>query len=138
MGGDGNGARILGVHVAAGVAYLALVESPERVTFGATDQLALAENTDEWTGLRQFGERVVVEAQRLQVTEVALAGPRMYSRRPTDVARRAAMEVAAGLALCAAAIPIRTVAQRTVAAALGLKLGELDDALRAGSTPLGT
>jgi hypothetical protein len=121
---------VLGVNVAAGVAYLALVERLATLKLDGTAKLPTPTNPDAWEQLRLFGDRLVAEARAHHVVCVVFAEPRKYNAwKYYEAFSRASLQVAGSLALHAARVEVLEVAQRTAATTLGLKLGELDDGL---------
>lgn len=121
--------NILGVNFKAGDAYLALVVSPGTPRLDVvTKKLEPAAHVGRWSQLRQFGERIVVEARALDCVAVAFAEPRKYNQWAYyQASERAALQAAAGLALDAAGFEVHEVAQVTASTALGFKkLAELD------------
>src|SRR4051794_7987917 len=92
--------RVMGVNIAAGGAYLALVDRP-LVAVMATDtpKIELSTNVDELTALHRFGERLVVEASRLRVQRVAFAKPRPCQWSYSNAYTRVSLQVAGSLAL---------------------------------------
>ncbi|HEU4731704.1 MAG TPA: hypothetical protein VFT22_27600 [Kofleriaceae bacterium] len=117
---------VLGMHVAAGVAHLALVHKPAVHDLAALAKMEPAANVDPWTGLRQFGERLVADARSFGVVCLAIAETRKYDKWGyRDAYGRASLEVAAGLATCGAGIEVRIVVQRTAATSLAIDETEI-------------
>jgi hypothetical protein len=124
---DRAASRVLGVNIAAGIAYLALVKVPETVELDRTAKLAPATNVEEWTQLKQFAMRVVEEARAAGAVRVVFAEPRRYNAwKYYEAFTRASLQVSASLALHDAGISVSALAQRTACATLDLDLGELD------------
>lgn len=115
-----QGVVVLGMHIQSGVAYLGLVRE-SGVDTAALSKLALAANTDEWTALQQFAERLAADALSYGVVCLAVAETKKYEQWGyRDAYNRARLEVAAGLAMHHAGIEVRTVPQKTAATALKL------------------
>jgi hypothetical protein len=131
MGREGSTETILGVNVAAGVAHLVLVQRANGPIFDEPVKIAPADNVDEVTRLASFGDRIVVDARAHHVRCVAFADPRRYNRWGyKDAYDRAALQVAASLALRSAGVEVRTIAQVTAAKSVfGVGLDKLDAAL---------
>ena len=122
-----DGGRVLGVNVAAGVAYLSVVERPDVLILDTTPKIKPPNNVpDDWKQLQVFGARVVEEAKAVRAGLVVFAqtgksNQWVYSQAYT----RASLVVVAGIALSDAGIEARIVPQQTAAAFLGVKFGKL-------------
>ena len=117
---------VLGMHVAAGVAHLALVHKPAVHDLSGLATLEPAANLAPWHGLRQFGERLVADARSFGVVCLAIAETRKYDKWGyRDAYGRASLEVAAGLATSSAGIDVRTIVQRTAATSLDIDETEI-------------
>jgi hypothetical protein len=109
---------ILGVNIAAGVAYLGLATRSGELLPDACPKISPSENATEWVSLREFGERLLAEAKANGVAEVVFVEPR---HRPSgwpyaQAHARSSLYTAAGLSLDSAGIAARAISQRTVAA----------------------
>lgn len=118
--------RVLGINVAANVAYLAAVEWPSVVILNITPKIEPPNNEeDDWDQLRIFGDRVVQEAKAVGAGAVVFAQTRRPSQWTYGQAySRVSLIVAAGLALNAAQIDARIVSQKSAAVTLGIKYGK--------------
>jgi hypothetical protein len=114
---------ILGINIAAGVAYLGLVVRPRQMRLDTCAKIVPAANAGEWVALRDFGQRLVAEATAHCVTEVVFVEPRRRPRGwPYEEAHtRAALHTAAGLALDSAGIAARSISQKTIASGFRCK-----------------
>jgi hypothetical protein len=124
---------VMGVNLAAGVAYLGLVARPDRILSTESVKVSPPANLDEWSQLHQFGERILVEARARGATTVVFVEPGKYGGwKYWDAHRRGALETAVGLACRTTNVRVVTLAQKTIAAAFGCKgSGELDGKLPA-------
>lgn len=123
---------ILGVNIAAGVAYLVLIRRPGAPSFEAPIKFPLSANADDFGALLKLGERFAAEARAHNVVCVAFAEPKKYQGWGYRAAyARAAPQIAAGLALRSIDVELRVVPQITAASSLGAKLGTLEDVLAA-------
>jgi hypothetical protein len=128
-----GGSRVLGVNIAAGVAYLALIERPDIPMMIEAVKMAPSDALVDATRLKEFGDRFAQEVRRLEVGLVAVAHPRP---RPSggwkygDAFERVAMEVTIMLSLKSAGIEYRCVQQHAAAKATGVsKPGEAHEEL---------
>lgn len=122
---------VLGVNIAASVAYLGLVVPPLLASANVTAKIAPPANVDGWEGIRLFADRLVTEVRSKKVAVVVFVEPRKYNNWSyTDCHRRVSLETAAGLSVRAAGVDVQVVAQRTVAAGLGYRtLSSMDESL---------
>jgi hypothetical protein len=125
-------AAILGVNIAAGVAYLGLATRSGELLPDVCTKIVPPANATEWMVLRQFGERMLAEAKAHGATEVVFVEPR-YRRRgwPYSQAHtRASLYTAAGLSLASAMIIARSISQKSIAAGFDCKTEkEMDKSL---------
>lgn len=130
---------VLGVNIAAGVAYLVLVRRPAAIDPSATTKISPPENADHWSALSAFGDRLVAEARAHAVACVVVADPKKYDQWSYNNARtRIEMATAGALALRSATVEVEVLSQRTAAASLGLKFNkDLESALSSTFLPAG-
>jgi hypothetical protein len=106
--------RILGVHLAAGVAYLALVDGPDG-RFAPDKSVEKIEPSDslvDGTRLNDFSDRFVQLVRNLSVHVVAVAHPRMYGGWAyTDAFERVSLEATIMLGLKSVGVEYRSVKQ---------------------------
>jgi len=117
------GSRVLGVNIAAGIAYLALVEAPDKLLLAEPEKMAPSDALADATRLKDFGDRFAQEVRRLGVQLVAVAHPRP---RPSggwkydEAFERVAMEVTMMLSLKAAGIGYVSAQQHKAAKVVGV------------------
>jgi hypothetical protein len=118
--------RVMGVSVAAGVAYLSIVDAPDELVLNLTPKIEPpAYEPDDWNQLRIFGARMVEEAKAVGATVVVFAETRKASQWVYSQAHsRASLIVTAGLALHHARIEARIISQRSAANFLDVEFGE--------------
>jgi hypothetical protein len=117
-----TGESVLGVNLAAGVAYLGLVGRPDRVMPKESVKILPPTNMDEWSVLHEFGQRMLAEARVRHVETIAFVEPGMYGGwKYWDAHRRGALETAVGLACRPTGVRVVTLPQKTIAAAFGCK-----------------
>jgi hypothetical protein len=115
--------RVLGVNIAAGTAYLALVERPDKPLLTEPEKMAPSDALADATRLKDFGDRFAQEVRRLGVQLVAVAHPRPRPSRGwkyDEAFERVAMEVTMMLSLKAASIEYVSVQQHRAAKATGV------------------
>jgi hypothetical protein len=114
---------VLGVNIAAGTAYLALVERPDKPMLKEPDKMAPSDALADATRLKDFGDRFAQEVRRLGVQLVAVAHPRPRPSRGwkyDEAFERVAMEVTMMLSLKAAGIEYVSVQQHKAAKTAGV------------------
>jgi hypothetical protein len=117
------GSLVLGVNIAAGTAYLALVEAPDKPMLAEPEKMALSNALTDATRLKDFGDRFAQEVRRLGVQLVAVAHPRPRPSRGwkyDEAFERVAMEVTMMLSLKAAGIEYLSAQQHKAAKAAGV------------------
>lgn len=124
---------VLGVNLAAGVAYLGVVASPNIVVWDRHLKVIPSTNVDDWERLRLFGESVVAEAGACGAVRVAFAGPQKFTWSYKHAFERMSLHTAAGLALRAGGFAVVDVTQRRACSVLGfgIKLKEMESGLAA-------
>jgi hypothetical protein len=106
--------RILGVNLASGVAYLALVEAPDRAMLSERDAVKIAPSDSyaDGTRLMDFSIRFVQMARDLAIHTVAVADTRMHGGWAYAAAfERISLETTIMLGLKHAGIEYRSVKQ---------------------------
>jgi hypothetical protein len=117
-----DGEAVLGVNLAAGVAYLGLVSRAGVIIPDEPRKVEPASNVDEWTELHRFGERVLTEARARHAVAVVFVEPQKFNNwKYYDAHKRGSLQTAVGLALRPTSIRMISMAQMTVAAAFGCK-----------------
>jgi hypothetical protein len=94
----------LGVHIAAGTTYLAVVECPDTALIDdPADRLELAARLQGAEQLAEFAERVGQEVRRVEPIAVAVLYPKKYGQwKYADAFRRVSIEAAIMLATASA------------------------------------
>ncbi len=111
------------MNIAAGVAYLALVEAPGRPLLDEPVKMVPSDALTDAVRLKDFADRFVQEVRRLRVDHVAVAHPRP---RPSggwkyvDAFERVSLEVTLMLALKDAGIGYTSVKQHEAARDAGV------------------
>jgi hypothetical protein len=109
---------VLGVNLAAGVAYLGLVDSAGVPLADACQKVVPPTNVDEWARLRGFGQSLAEEVRAHNVVAVVFAETKKYQQWAYREAHaRATLYAAAGLAL--REVRVEEIPQATSWAALG-------------------
>jgi hypothetical protein len=123
---------VMGVNLAAGVAYLGTVARPCEPVFDPPNKVEPPRNVDEWERLKQFGQQFVVAARACNAVCVAFAETRKARDWVYSAAvERVSLQTAAALALRDAGLEVVVVNARTTASTLGFKgqFAEMDEAL---------
>lgn len=126
-------ARVLGVNLAAGVAYLALVEPPQALKLDEVVKVVPAESLAGVVRLQDFGDRFVQQARGVAATHVVVAEPRP---RPSpwsyaDAHARVELETTILLLATKAGIASATMKQTEAAKAVGVsELKEVSSTLK--------
>ncbi|HEY4395642.1 MAG TPA: hypothetical protein VGP64_16340 [Polyangia bacterium] len=127
MGGE----TVMGVNVAARVAFLGVVGRPCIPILGDEfTKVVPPTNVDEWERLGQFGQQVVVTARGCKAVCVAFTEPRRANQWAySDAHERASLQTAAALALRAEGIEVLRYHPKTAASALGFNahIREMDE-----------
>ena len=111
---------VLGVNLAAGIAYLAIVDRPLVADIMHVEKVVPPTNVDEWDRLLQFGQQMVVAARACDAVRVVFAEPRRANQWAySDASDRGALQTAAALALRADGREIAVLHPKSAASALG-------------------
>src|SRR5687768_12099460 len=101
------GTCVVGMNLAAGVAYLAVVIPPNELRLDLSDRIVVPGNDESWAALRQFSARLVAEVRRQGASIVGIGKPVQTADWSYEKAfTRARLEVAAGLALDEAGVEL--------------------------------
>jgi len=107
---------ILGVNIAGGVAYMALVKEPDIELLDSPTKIAPSDSHVDAVRLKDFGDRFVQQARELGVNVVAIANTRKYKEWAYAHAfERISLEVTLMLMLKQAGIECRSVSQESAA-----------------------
>ena len=124
--------RVLGVNLAGGAAYLAVIERPNRPLLGLADVISPRVGFESGERLHDFSEKVARTLRELRVSSVAIARPlRPSNWRYADAFERASLETCIVLEARRLSMPLDWVGQSHAANVIGLPLDRLDDALPA-------
>lgn len=114
--------RILGVHVAASVAYLALVERPSAPHLSDPVKVATAPGLVDGVLLKDFGDRFYQEVRRVSAEVVVLAHTKKYGGWSyADAFARASLEATILLVLASSPVKCCVLKQDRAAKTLGFK-----------------
>ena len=122
---------VLGVHIAAGTAYLARVDAGGQVVLDGPDRLVPSKHLTDATQLRDFADRFAQELRRLSTVAVGVVHPRLYSWKYSDAFVRVSLEAAIMLRAAEADVHYACVKQEAAARAVGVPLPKLSSALAA-------
>ncbi len=122
-GGGGCDGAVVGINIAAGVAYVAVVDGDGNPALErSTAKIVPASNVDAWTALTQFGTRIVAEVRGAGSTCVGFADPKRYNQWAySEAFQRASLHVAAGISLAGMGVNAVSVAHKTFASTLNIK-----------------
>jgi hypothetical protein len=95
-GDEGPARRVVGVHLAAGVAYLAVIECPDRpLVDDPAERLIPAQNLAGAEQLADFASRIDQELRRIAPIVVGVLHPKLYGNWTyRDAFRRVSLEAA--------------------------------------------
>ena len=112
--------RVLGVHVAANVAYLALVERPDAPHLADPVKIAPATGLVDGVLLKDFGDRFVQEVRRVDAEVVVLAHTKKYGGWSyADAFARASLEATVLLVLASSQVKCCVMKQDRATKTLG-------------------
>jgi hypothetical protein len=119
----GDARLVLGVSIAAGVVYFALVRAPRELLLADPIKIAPSSSYADGTRLKDFQDRFVQEVRRLDVNTVALAQTRRHKGWSyAEAFARASLETTIMLGLKQAGIDCKWVKQVVATAhAAGIK-----------------
>ena len=122
--------RVLGVNIDAGVAYLAVVDSPDRVRLDAADRLAPAGDREPHVALADFAGRVTRLLRELEVDAVGIVRPLRYANwRYADAFARVSLETCFMLEASRQSLRFEWVGQQHAANVLGVPVERLTESL---------
>ena len=123
---------VLGVNIADGLMYLALVEPSGTPRLDVANQLVPIDDDDASVRVGDFSERLTRALQQLPVGTVAMARPLRYSNWTYSSAfERVTLETCLMLAAHQLELRFETVGQHHAANVVGLPLAGIGDSLRA-------
>jgi hypothetical protein len=122
--------RVLGVNIDAGVAYLAVVDTPDRVRLDAVDRLAPAGDREPHVALADFASRVARLLRELEVDAVGIVRPLRYANwRYADAFARVSLETCFMLEASRQSLRFEWVGQQHAANVLGVPVERLTESL---------
>jgi hypothetical protein len=122
--------RVLGVHIDAGVAYLALVEAPDRVKLDVLDRLAPAADKEPHVALAEFSNRVARLLREYEVDAVGIVRPMRYANwRYADAFARVSLETCFMVEASRQSLRFEWVGQQHAANVLGVPVERLTESL---------
>jgi hypothetical protein len=122
--------RVLGVNIDGGVAYLALVETPDRVKLDAVERLAPATDKEPHVALADFSGRVARLLREVEIDAVGIVRPLRYANwRYTDALARISVETCFMLEAGRQSLRFEWVGQQHAANVLGVPVERLTDGL---------
>ena len=123
-------ARVLGVHIAAGVAHLALVECPDIPLLDETSKLVPSSHLADAAQLRDFSLRFTQELRRVRAETVAVAYTRLYGGWTyADAFKRVSLEAAIMLGVEEQGFRYISMPQEKAAKAVGVPVTRVPTAL---------
>jgi hypothetical protein len=116
----GDPRRTLGVHLAAGIAYLALLEG-ESPIIGAPPKIEPSSSLKDGERLEDFSRRFGELAQSFDIQDVVVAKPRMMNKwKYSDAFERSVLEACIMLAANQSSFAYTSLAQKTISARIGI------------------
>jgi hypothetical protein len=132
------GVRILGVNIAAGTAYMVLVETPSTVLVEEVERLKPATHLAGAAEARDFHDRFLQDLRRLRATAVAVAYVRKHANwNYKEAFARVMVETCIMLAATEHQIPFHSVGPEAASKVVGVPLDSLQTKLapKLGITP---
>jgi hypothetical protein len=124
--------RVLGVNIAGGVAYLAVIEPPGRVVPDITDRIVPDREIEGGEQLAEFSNRLARFIRDLRIDAVAIARPLHYTDwRYTDAYARVSLETCLMLEAHRLSLRCESVGQHHAANVVGLPMSRASNMLAA-------
>jgi pyruvate/2-oxoglutarate dehydrogenase complex dihydrolipoamide acyltransferase (E2) component len=122
--------RVLGVNIDGGVAYLAVVDAPDRVRLDVLDRLAPRGDRDPHVALADFAARVARVLRELQVDAVGVVRPLRYANwRYADAFARVSLETCFMVEASRQSLRFEWVGQQHASNVLGVPVDRLTESL---------
>jgi hypothetical protein len=122
--------RVLGVNIDGGVAYLALVEAPDRVKLDAVDRLSPSGDKEPHVALAEFSGRVARLLREFEVDAVGIVRPMRYANwRYADAFARVSLETCFMVEASRQSLRFEWVGQQHAANVLGVPVERLTESL---------
>ncbi|HZP31056.1 MAG TPA: hypothetical protein VFC99_19060 [Acidimicrobiia bacterium] len=122
--------RVLGVNIDGGVAYLALVDVPDRVRLDRVDRLAPVGDLEPHAALTDFSTRFARLLRELEVDAVGIVRPLRYANwRYADAFARVSLETCIMVEASRQSLRVEWVGQQHAANVLGVPAERLSETL---------
>jgi hypothetical protein len=122
--------RVLGVNIDTGVAYLAVVETPDRVRLDAPDRIAPATELETHVALADFAQRVARLLREHEIDAVGIVRPMRYANwRYAEAFARVSVETCIMLEASRQSLRFEWVGQQHASNVLGVPVERLSESL---------
>jgi hypothetical protein len=122
--------RVLGVNIDTGVAYLAVVETPDRVRLDAPDRIAPAAELETHVALADFAQRVARLLREQEIDAVGIVRPMRYANwRYAEAFARVSVETCIMLEASRQSLRFEWVGQQHASNVLGVPVERLSESL---------